>query len=108
MKYGACTIVQDFKASRLNKIKFNRDYLDIFIGSDSEHLLKTGFRHSSAVEAAKKLTKKQIDKNFTVSLNANYLVVFQCNNGDTNDILFQGVANKQTQVAIAGRVKMYD
>lgn len=108
MKYGACTIVKDFKASRFNNIKFNRDYLDIFIGLDSEHLLKTGFRHSAAVEAAKKLTKKQIDKNFTVSLNANYLVVFQCNNGDTNDILFQGVVNRITQVAIAGRVKMYD
>lgn len=107
-KYGACTIVQDFKASRSNKIKFNRNYLDIFVGSDSERLLKTGFRHSSAVEAAKKLTKKQIDNNFTVNLSANYAVVFKCNNKNIYDIIFQGVINKKTGVSIAGRVKMYD
>lgn len=108
MKYGACTIVQDFKASRSNKIKFNRDYLDIFVGSDSEHLLKTGFHRSSAVQAAEKLTKKQIDQNFTVNLYANYAVVFKCNNKNTKDIIFQGVINKKTGVSIAGRVKMYD
>ena len=108
MKYGACNIVRNFAASRSNKIKFNRDYLDIFIGLDSEHLLKTGFHHSSAVEAAKKLTKKQIDQNFTVNLNANYSVVFQCNNKNPYDIIFQGVVNKKTQAPIAGRVKMYD